>query len=159
MSLDTLTEKGRSVAERGHALAELVPYGFVALVSRFAIASVFWRSGQTKVQGFHIREETFDLFREEYKVPLLPPDVAAYMSTIAEHVFPVLLVAGLASRLSAAGLLFMTMVIQLFVYPSGWPDHILWIAILLTIVARGPGAISLDQVLWTRTSAIPAFAR
>ena len=159
MTLSDLIEKGRFVAERGRALAELVPYGFVALVSRFAIASVFWRSGQTKVQGFHIREETFDLFREEYKVPLLPPDVAAYMSTTAEHVFPVLLVVGLASRLSATGLLFMTMVIQLFVYPSGWPDHILWIAILLTIITRGPGAISLDQVLWTRKSVLPAFAR
>lgn len=159
MTLSDLIEKGRFAAERGRALAELVPYGFVALVSRFAIASVFWRSGRTKVQGFHIREETFDLFREEYKVPLLPPDVAAYMSTTAEHVFPVLLVVGLASRLSATGLLFMTMVIQLFVYPSGWPDHILWIAILLTIITRGPGAISLDQVLWTRNSVLPAFAR
>jgi putative oxidoreductase len=159
MTLSDLIEKGRFAAERGRALAELVPYGLVALVSRFAIASVFWRSGQTKVQGFHIREETFDLFREEYKVPLLPPDVAAYMSTTAEHVFPVLLVVGLASRLSATGLLFMTMVIQLFVYPSGWPDHILWIAILLTIITRGPGAISLDQVLWTRNSVLPAFAR
>jgi putative oxidoreductase len=159
MTLSDLIEKGRFAAERGRALAELVPYGFVALVSRFAIASVFWRSGQTKVQGFHIREETFDLFREEYKVPLLPPDVAAYMSTTAEHVFPVLLVVGLASRLSATGLLFMTMVIQLFVYPSGWPEHILWIAILLTIITRGPGAISLDQVLWTRNSVLPAFAR
>jgi putative oxidoreductase len=157
MTLSDLIEKGRFAAERGRALVELVPYGFVALVSRFAIASVFWRSGQTKVQGFHIREETFDLFREEYT--LLPPDLAAYMSTIAEHVFPVLLVVGLASRLSATGLLFMTMVIQLFVYPSGWSDHILWIAILLTIVSRGPGTISLDHALWTRHSAVPAFAR
>jgi hypothetical protein len=77
--------------------------------------------------------------REEYKVPLIPPDLAAYLSTIGEHVFPVLLVLGLASRLSALGLLFMTLVIQLFVYPDGWPDHILWIALLLLIVARGPG--------------------
>jgi putative oxidoreductase len=159
MVLNNLIEKARSAAERSRALAELVPYSFPALISRFAVASVFWRSGQTKVHGFHIREETFDLFRDEYKVPLLPPDVAAYFSTVAEHVFPVLLVVGLASRLSAAGLLFMTMVIQLFVYPSGWPDHILWIAILLTIIVRGPGAISLDQLLWTRTAAIPAFAR
>jgi putative oxidoreductase len=159
MNLSDLVEKGRSAAEHGLALAELIPYSFVALVARFAIASVFWRSGQTKVQGFHIREETFDLFREEYKVPLLPPDVAAYMSTTAEHVLPVLLVLGLASRLSAMGLLFMTMVIQLFVYPSGWPDHILWISILLMIIARGPGAISLDHVLWTHSPARPAFAR
>ena len=159
MSLNTLMERGRTVADYGRAIAERVPNSLVALVSRFAVASVFWRSGQTKVHGFHIREETFDLFREEYKVPLLPPDVAAYISAMAEHVFPVLLVVGLASRLSACGLLFMTMVIQLFVYPSGWPDHILWIAILLTIIARGPGAISLDHLLWTRAGGAPAFAR
>ena len=94
------------------------------------MAGVFWRSGQTKVEGFFmIKENTFFLFREEYKVPLLPPDTAAYLSTIAEHVFPVLLVIGLASRLSALGLLCMTAVIQLFVYPDGWPDHILWAAL------------------------------
>ena len=119
MIINTLLETGRT-------LAQSIPYGLVALLSRFAVASVFWRSGQTKVSGFHIREETFVLFREEYKVPLLPPDVAAYISTIGEHVFPVLLVVGLASRLSALGLLGMTMVIQLFVFPDGWPDHILW---------------------------------
>ena len=152
MSLITLLEQGRSLARR-------IPFSALALISRLSIAATFWRSGQTKVSGFHLREETFVLFREEYKVPLLPPDLAAYMSTIAEHVFPVLLVVGLASRLSATGLLFMTMVIQLFVYPSGWPDHILWIAILLTIVSRGPGTISLDHALWTRHSAVPAFAR
>jgi putative oxidoreductase len=142
--------KIESLLETGRAWAERIPYSLVALLSRFAVASVFWRSGQTKVSGFHIRDETFVLFREEYKVPLLPPDVAAYLSTIGEHVFPVLLVIGLASRLSALGLLSMTMVIQLFVFPSGWPDHILWIALLLSIIARGPGAISLDHVLWNR---------
>jgi putative oxidoreductase len=156
MSLKTLLEHGRTAAEYGRGRAERVPYSLVALVSRFAVASVFWRSGQTKVHGFHIREETFDLFREKYKVPLLPPDAAAYVSATAEHVFPVLLVVGLASRLSAFGLLFMTMVIQLFVYPSGWPDHILWIAILMPIIARGPGAISLDHLLWTRAAGAPA---
>ena len=129
------------------------------LLSRFAVASVFWRSGQTKVSGFHIREETFVLFRDEYKVPLLPPDVAAYISTIGEHVFPVLLVVGLASRLSALGLLGMTMVIQLFVFPDGWPDHILWIALLVQIIARGPGTISLDHVVWDRVTPAPEPAR
>jgi len=160
MSASNIVEKARALAEHGRTTAELIPYSFAALVSRFTVASVFWRSGQTKVEGFHIREDTFVLFREEYKVPLLPPDVAAYLSTTAEHIFPVLLVVGLASRLSACGLLFMTMVIQLFVYPSGWPDHILWISILLVIIARGPG-VSLDQLLWTRTRPAPisAYAR
>jgi putative oxidoreductase len=94
-----------NVFENGRACAERIPYAATALLSRIAVASVFWRSGQTKVSGIHIRDETFVLFREEYKVPLLPPDVAAYISTIGEHVFPVLLVIGLASRISAVGLL------------------------------------------------------
>lgn len=106
--------------------------------------------------GFEIREETFFLFREEYKVPLLPPDLAAYLATAAEHVFPVLLVVGLATRLSALGLIVMTAVIQLFVYPDGWPEHILWFAILLTILSRGPGAVSLDQLIWGRAQLAPA---
>src|SRR5213080_2938680 len=101
--------------EKGRNLAERIPYSVIALVSRTAVADIFWRSGQTKVNGFSIREETFYLFREEYKVPLLPPDLAAYLSTIGEHVLPVLLVLGLASRLSVLGLFGMTMVIQLFV--------------------------------------------
>jgi putative oxidoreductase len=142
MSLTTALETGRSLVER-------VPYSAVALLTRIAVAQVFWRSGQTKVSGFHLREETFVLFREEYKVPLLPPDLAAYLSTIGEHVFPVLLVVGLASRLSALGLLGMTMVIQLFVFPSGWPEHILWIALLALVITRGPGAISLDHLIWS----------
>lgn len=145
--------------ERGRALAERVPYSIVALAARFAVAGVFWRSGQTKVSGFSIREETFVLFREEYNVPLLPPDLAAYLSTTAEHVFPVLLIVGFASRLSALALFGMTMVIQLFVFPSGWPEHILWLSLLLLIMSRGPGAISLDHLIWSRTSAPHALAR
>jgi putative oxidoreductase len=141
----------RDYLEKGRDLAERIPYSAIALVSRFAVADVFWRSGQTKVSGFSIREETFFLFREEYKVPLLPPDVAAYLSTIGEHVFPVLLFFGLASRLSALALFGMTMVIQLFVVPSGWPEHVLWLSLLLLIIARGPGSISLDQLVWHGT--------
>lgn len=143
MSLVRLLETGRSLAER-------IPYSLLALIARLGVANVFWRSGQTKVEGFHIRETTFFLFRDEYKVPLLPPDLAAYLATTAEHVFPVLLVIGLASRLSALGLFGMTMVIQLFVFPDGWPEHILWVGLLLLIIARGPGALSLDHLLWNR---------
>ena len=145
--------------EKGRDLAERIPYSFIALVSRIAIADVFWRSGQTKVSGFSIREETFFLFREEYKVPLLPPDVAAYLSTIGEHVFPILLFIGLASRLSALGLFGMTLVIQLFVIPGGWPEHILWFSLLLLIIARGPGAISLDHLIWNGRSPVSSLVR
>ena len=147
------------ILEKGRALAERIPDSGIALAARIAVADVFWRSGQTKVNGFSIREETFYLFREEYKVPLLPPDVAAYLSTIAEHVFPVLLLVGLATRLSALGLFGMTMVIQLFVIPGGWPEHILWLALLTLIIARGPGAISLDHLIWNRRLAMPAMAQ
>ncbi len=152
MSLIHALEIGRSLAER-------IPYGLSALVSRLGVASVFWRSGQTKVHGLSIKPETFDLFREVYRVPLLNPDVAAYVSTTFEHVFPVLLVIGFASRISALGLLGMTMVIQLFVFPGGWPEHILWLGLLLQILARGPGEISLDHLVWKSRTANNGIAR
>ena len=145
--------------EAGRSLAERIPYSAVALASRFALASVFWRSGQTKVNGFSIREETFFLFRDEYKVPLLPPDTAAYLATIGEHVFSVLLLVGLASRLSALGLFGMTMVIQLFVFPDGWPEHILWVALQLLIVTRGPGVLAVDYLVWNRALPVLAHVR
>lgn len=127
---------------------EKIPYALIALMARFAVALVFWRSGQTKVDGWQITDTTFLLFREEYQVPLIPPEIAAYLATISEHLFPALLVLGLFSRLSALGLLGMTAVIQLFVYPTHYPEHLLWAALLVLIAARGPGALSLDRVLW-----------
>jgi putative oxidoreductase len=148
-----------ALLEAGRSLAERIPQSFLLLVARVAVANVFWTSGQTKVDGFlHISDNTFYLFAEEYKVPLLPPDVAAYMSTVAEHVFPVLLIVGLASRLSALALLGMTLVIQTFVYPSGWPEHILWASALLMIIARGPGVLSLDHLLWRKSGERLAYA-
>lgn len=152
MQAHDLLEKGRSFAER-------IPQSVVLLAARIAVADIFWRSGQTKVNGFALREETFFLFRDEYKVPLLPPDLAAYLATIGEHVFPILLVIGLATRLSALALFGMTLVIQLFVFPGGWPEHILWFALLLLIVARGPGRISLDYAIWNGISPMPKMAR
>jgi putative oxidoreductase len=152
MSFIALLDQGRTLARR-------IPFSALALATRLSIAAIFWRSGQTKVSGFHLREETFVLFREEYKVPLLPPDLAAYLATTAEHVFPILLVVGFASRLSALGLLGMTAVIQLFVYPGAWSEHALWASLLLWIIARGPGVVSLDHLIWTRNAQAPAFAR
>ena len=128
-----------------------VPSWINGLLCRLAIAVVFWRSGQTKVHGFfQINDSTYDLFREEYRVPLIPPDFAAVMATINEHVFSALLVIGLASRLSAAALFGMTMVIQIFVYPESWPDHLLWSSALIYVILRGPGIVSLDHWLWSR---------
>jgi len=124
---------------------ERIPYALVALAARIFPAAVFWQSGQTKVEGFRIADSTFFLFANEYKVPLIPPDVAAYIATIAEHVFPVLLVIGLFTRLSALALLIMTLVIQTFVYPTAWVTHGLWAGAFLVLMARGPGALSLDH--------------
>lgn len=129
-------------------LLESVPMSVNGLLCRLAIAVTFWRSGQTKVHGFfQINDSTFDLFRDEYKLPLIPPEIAAYAATISEHLFSALLVVGLASRLSATALFGMTMVIEIFVYPESWPDHLLWSSVLIYIILRGPGKLSLDHFI------------
>lgn len=137
--------------ERGRRLAESIPYSVVALVARISVASVFWRSAQTKVdETLQLKSSAFYLFREEYKVPIVPPDVAAYLATYQELIGSVLLVVGLATRLTALAFIGMVAVIQTFVFPDGWPNHILWFALLFLLVARGPGAISLDHLIWRR---------
>lgn len=137
-----------SLAER---LEQLTPHGLIALAARFALAGIFWMSGRTKVEGvFTITDTTYLLFREEYKLPLIPPEWAAQMATVAEHVFPVLLVLGLCTRLSALALLGMTLVIQVFVYPDAWPTHLSWAALLLYLAGRGAGVVSLDRGLGLR---------
>lgn len=128
-----------------------IPDAPLQLFARLAIAPVFWLSGQTKVDGWTIKDTTFFLFRHEYQLPLLPPELAAYLATAMEHALPVLLVIGLATRFAALGLLGMTLVIQLFVYPEVWSLDALWAAVLVVIVARGPGAWSLDHWIACRT--------
>jgi putative oxidoreductase len=126
----------------------LLPDGFLALVVRFAVAAIFFLSGRTKVDGFlHIKDSTYVLFAEEYRVPLLPPVVAAHVTTYAEHLFSVLIVLGLFTRLSATTFLFMTLVIEIFVYPDAWPTHLTWAALLLFLIGRGAGRLSLDRAL------------
>ena len=129
-------------------LTRLVPDDLLALASRVAIAGIFFLSGRTKVEGFlRLTDSAYELFRTEYKVPLLPPELAAHMAAYAEHLFPLLLVLGLFTRLSALSLLGMTLVIQLFVYPAAWPTHLSWAALLLYLVGRGGGKLSLDRLL------------
>jgi putative oxidoreductase len=141
-----------SLLEAGRRLAEGIPYSLVALVARLSVASVFWRSAQTKVdEYFQLNSTTFFLFKEEYKVPVIPPDIAAYLATYQELIGAVLLVIGLATRLTALAFIGIVAVIQVFVYPSGWPDHLLWFALLFLLLARGPGAISVDHLIWRRT--------
>lgn len=141
-----------------NALFSRIPDSLIALLGRFSIAAVFWKSGQTKVEGLAIdliggefslglprlSESAVALFRDEYRLPLLPPEFAAPMAALAEHTFPILILIGLATRFSALALLGMTLVIQTFVYPDAYPTHGVWAAVLLYLVAKGPGVISLD---------------
>lgn len=126
------------------------PHWALALIARFGIAGVFWRSGQTKVQGWEVTGSAIALFADEYKVPVLPPEMAAHLAAAAEHALPLMLVLGLGTRLGAAGLLGMTLVIQVFVYPASWPDHLTWAAALAYILTRGPGCVSLDCLIAQR---------
>lgn len=124
-----------------------IPDAPVALMLRVFPALVFWQSGRTKVDGFSIKDSTWFLFEHEYALPLIPHEVAAVMGTVAEHLLPALLILGLFTRLSALGLLAMTAVIQIFVYPDAWMTHGLWAAPLLAGVARGPGRWSVDHLV------------
>jgi len=145
----------KGLRSRWNALADriggLIGHSFLALVMRFAIAAIFFQSGRTKVEGIlTITDSTYELFRDEYKIPLVPPEIAAHMAAYAEHFFPVLLVLGLCTRLSALALLGMTTVIEVFVYPDAWPTHLSWAGLLLYLVARGGGMLSVDHKLGIR---------
>jgi putative oxidoreductase len=149
---------------RASRLFERIPYSLIALLGRFCIAAIFWKSGQTKIQGLAIdvfngefqigwprlSDSALTLFRYEYNLPLIPPETAASLAAFAEHVFPVLLLLGLATRLSALALLVMTATIQVFVYPDAWPTHGVWATVLLLLMAGGPGVLSLDHWLVRR---------
>jgi putative oxidoreductase len=128
-------------------LCRRIPGSLIAIMGRVAIAAVFWKSGRTKVDGFTVTDQTVFLFEYEYAIPLIPPVWAANMAAMAEHLFPVLLVLGLASRFSAFALLIMTLVIEVFVYPEAWITHLLWATVLIYIIGQGPGFLSLDHWL------------
>ncbi len=132
------------------ALMTAIPYSVVALIARLSIAGVFWRSGQTKLDGWHISDSAILLFKDEYRLPLIDPTLAAYLATVAEHVFPVLLVLGLATRFASLALLIMTLVIEIFVYPDAWPTHGTWAACFLILMTQGPGRLSLDHLIALR---------
>lgn len=133
------------------ALSRVVTHDVLALSTRFGIAAIFFYSGRTKVTGLlTITDSAYELFRSEYKLPLVPPEIAAHLAAYAEHLFPLLLVLGLATRLSALALLGMTLVIQVFVYPDAWPTHLSWAAMTLYLAGRGAGRFSLDHALTLR---------
>jgi len=145
------------------------------ILARITLAGIFWRSFMTKIETVNVltytdyindfaierarmklpalplemKPGTYSLFSETYALPLIPSDLAAWMATLAEFTFPILLVLGLFTRLSALALLAMTIVIQVFVYPEAWwGTHALWAVIALYIASYGPGRLSIDH--WTR---------
>lgn len=129
-------------------LLERIPIALPTLVLRLGVANVFWRSGLTKLPFGS--DTTITLFREEYQIPLLPPEMAAYLATIVELSCPVLLALGFLTRPAAAILLGQTLIIQLFVYPENYPDHLLWAGPLLYLLLRGPGRWSVDSMIRDR---------
>ena len=147
-------------------IAGRIPNTLLAFVARFSIAAVFWKSGQTKIQGFavdivngefalgwpRLSDSVVELFRDEYRLPLIPPEIAATLAAFAEHILPVLILLGIATRLSALGLLGMTLTIQLFVYPDAYPTHGTWAAVLLYLMVHGPGKLSVDHYFLTFAS-------
>ena len=132
---------------------EAVPVAVPAFVLRLGVALAFWRSGNVKIASW---DTTLLLFANEYHVPLLPPALAAYLATAVELTTPILLLLGLATRLGALAMLGMTLVIQLFVYPENYPDHLLWAGPLIYLILRGPGAFSIDHLIRRAVGPPPA---
>jgi len=139
----------RALWNRAAGMLEgLVGHSLLALAARFGIAGIFFMSARTKVEGWlSVTDSAIALFADEYRLPLLPPEIAAHMATYAEHLFPLLLALGLFTRFAALALLGMTLVIQVFVYPAAWATHLSWAGLLLYLIGRGAGPLSLDRLL------------
>lgn len=127
------------------AWLEAVPYSVLAIPLRLGVAWIFWSSAQVKLINW---QRTLEFFTEEYRVPILPPELAANMALAIEIACPILLVLGLLTRFAVVVLLGMTAVIQTFVYPEAWPTHLQWTAMMLMLLCRGAGTFSLDHFLW-----------
>ncbi|MGE0281645.1 MAG: DoxX family protein [Rhizobiaceae bacterium] len=125
-------------------LADRLPLSLAQLAGRIAVAHVFWQSAQSKLASWVVTQQ---LFAFEYKLPILPPDVAATLATTAELSGAVLLALGFCSRLAALMLLGVVSTIQIFVYPGHWAEHLLWASVLLLILGRGPGVVSIDHLV------------
>ncbi|MFG1495585.1 DoxX family membrane protein [Saccharospirillum sp. HFRX-1] len=150
--------------QQWHQLLSRLPDSLIAFVGRFSMAAVFWLSGQTKIDGLainlisgdfqlgwpHLSDTAIFLFQEEYALPLLAPTTAALLAALAEHLLPILLLFGLATRYAAMGLLAMTLVIQIFVYPGAYATHGVWACVLLYLMAHGAGKFSIDYWLARR---------
>lgn len=157
----SLLDRLADLVAQCHIAMSRLPNSVLALLARFSIAAVFWKSGQTKIEGLsidivngefvlgwpHLSENAVALFEHEYQLPLISPYMGAWMAAFSEHLFPILLLIGLSTRFSALALLVMTAVIQVFVYPSAYPTHGVWAAVLLYLMAHGPGRFSVDALV------------
>jgi putative oxidoreductase len=153
----TVAQTAVAQITRVRSALDATPYGALALIARGATFSVFFRSGLQKLSDWNA---TLMLFENEYHVPVLPPHLAAYMAASMELGLSSLVLLGFCTRAAALGLLGMVGVIQLFVYPQAWPDHIQWLAFMAVVVAHGPGPISLDALagrFWSARSLQPAI--
>jgi putative oxidoreductase len=121
-----------------------VPYSLLAIPLRLAVATVFWNSAMAHLANW---QTTIELFETDYRLPFLPPHLAAYMAVSIEVSTPILLVVGLLTRATALALLGMTTVIEVFVYPQAWSTHIQWAAMLLVLLCRGAGTLSVDRAI------------
>lgn len=121
-----------------------IPHDLIALVARISVGTIFLRSGLLKIEGWS-SGTTFALFRDEYRLPLIPPEIAAYTGTAAELILPPLLIAGLFTRFASLALLIMTLVIEIFVYPNAFDTHGVWAVSLLYLMKFGAGSFALDR--------------
>lgn len=144
---DTLISGASVMVDQVYRWLDRVPHCLLALPLRVAVAWVFWSSAMTHLANW---ETTLELFETEYQLPFLPPGPAAYMAVSIEVTTPVLLILGLLTRPACLVLLGMTAVIEIFVYPLAWPTHIQWAAMLLVLLCRGPGVLSLDWLIRRR---------
>jgi putative oxidoreductase len=126
------------------AILDGISWDYLVIPMRIAAFSVFWRSGSVKLDDW---SSTLSLFADEYKVPLLPPVLSAYMATSIELGCSTLILLGLGTRFAALAIIGMIATIQFFVYPMAWPDHIQWLAFLIPLVIRGPGRFALDTLV------------
>jgi len=143
----------KSLIEKFNNSFAIIPHDLIALIARIGIGTTFFRSGLTKIEGFALKSSTFFLFENDYKLPLVPPEIAAYMGTAAELTMPLLLWSGLLTRFAALSLLIMTLVIEIFVYPNAFDTHGVWAVCLLYLLKFGPGALSLDRLIFADASA------
>ncbi len=137
---DSMVERYRTICTH----LERFPLALIQLAMRVAVGTVFLKSGLLKINSW---EFAIKLFEDEYKLPVISPWLGAVLATFNELTFSVLLIVGLATRLATLPLLGMVLVIQVLVYPQAWPEHLLWASILVFLLTRGPGIVSVDGLI------------